>query len=176
MRTYFLIIALLPTLLHGCSQNSGTGQADGRSEIKIRNQAIAVAEKYIKTQLVNAKRTAMKDGTIIFSNDRKKYIIEPSKIFTGLIDDDQETDALVSLSTYDTKYQTVSEQLVILKAGNEFTLAGAIESDMRVISLKDGIITADVPEHSRNNPLFNCESCWEVVKLKYIKGEFVKAE
>jgi len=176
MKTLCLIIFILLLLLPGCSRNSGTSSADERTLIKIRKQASAVAEKYIESQLTNATRVAMKDGTIIFSNDLKKYVIEPSKIFTGLIDDDQETDALVSLSTFDTKYQTVSEQLVILKVGNEFTLAGAIESDMRVISLKDRIITADVPEHSRDNPLFNCQSCWEVVRLKYNKGEFAKEE
>jgi len=176
MRTIGLIISLLLSLLPGCSRNAGTGSSDERASIKIKKQVTAVAEKYIESQLVNAKRTVMKDGSIMFSNDQKKFVIEPSKIFTGLIDDDQETDALVSLSTYDTQYQTESEQLVILKTGNEFTLAGAIESDMRVISLKDRIITADVPEHTRNSPLFNCQSCWEVVKLKYNKGEFVKTE
>jgi hypothetical protein len=176
MKTLYLIIFILLSLIPGCSRNSGTSSADKRALINIRQQVTEVAEKYIETQLVNAKRTAMKDGTITFSNDQKKYVIEPARIFTGLIDDDQEIDALVSLSTYDTKYQTVSEQLVILKSGNEFTLACAIESDMRVISLKDRIITADVPEHSRNNPLFNCQSCWEVVRLKYDKGELVKAE
>jgi len=176
MKTFYLIILTFLSLLPGCSRNTGTGNADEKAEIKIRKQVTAVAEEYIESQLVNAKRTAIKDGTIIFSNDQKKFVIEPSKIFTGLIDDDQETDALVSLSTYDTQYQTESEQLVILKTGNEFTMAGAIESDMRVISLKDRIITADVPEHTRNSPLFNCQSCWEVVKLKYNKGEFVKTE
>ena len=176
MKSFYLIIIILLSLLPGCSQDSGTGRTEERALIKTKKQVTAVAEKYIETKLVNVKRTAMKDGTITFSNDQKKYVIEPARIFTGLIDHDQETDALVSLSTYDTKYQTVSEQLVILKSGNEFTLAGAIESDMRVISLKDRIITADVPEHSRNNPLFNCQSCWEVVRLKYDKGEFVKAE
>ena len=99
-----------------------------------------------------------------------------ARIFTGLIDDDTEKDALITLSTYDEQFQTVSEQLVILKVDDEFTLAGAIESDMRIISLKDRIITADVPEHSRNNPLFNCQSCWEVIKLQYRMGEFVKIE
>jgi hypothetical protein len=47
---------------------------------------------------------------------------------------------------------------------------------MRIISLKDRIITADVPEHSRNTPLFNCPSCWEVVKFHYKMGELVKVE
>ncbi len=167
MKPYFLIIALLLTMLQGCSQNS---------EKKIRKQVTAVAEKYIMSQLNDAKKTALKDGTIVFSNELKKYAIEPAKIFTGLIDDDQDIDAIITLSTYDKQFQTVSEQLVILKADGEFKLASSFESDMRIISLKDRIITADVPEHSRSTPLFDCPSCWEVVKFRYSLGELMKAQ
>jgi hypothetical protein len=176
MKTYNLIIALLLTLIHGCSQNSGTGPADKSPEKKIRKQVTAVAERYIMSQLNDAKKTDLKDGTITISNDKKKYIIEPAKIFTGLIDDDQNTDALITLSTYDKQFQTVSEQLVILKVDDEYKLASSFESDMRIISLKDRIITADVPEHSRSTPLFDCPSCWEVVKFKYSLGELVEAQ
>lgn len=176
MKTYYLYIAILLSLLPGCSQNSGTGPAGISSEKKIRKQVTAVAERYIMSQLNDAKKTALKDGTITFSNDKKKYVIEPAKIFIGLINDDQNIDAIVTLSTFDNKFQTVSEQLVILKVDDEFKLATSFESDMRIISLKDRIITADVPEHSRSTPLFDCPSCWEVVKFKYSLGELVKAQ
>jgi hypothetical protein len=176
MKTYNLIISLLLTLIQGCSQNSGTGPAGNSSEKKIRKQVTAVAEKYIMSQLNDAKKTVLKDGSIVFSNDLKKYVIEPAKVFTGLIDDDQNIDAIVTLSTYDNKFQTVSQQLVILKVNNEFKLAASLESDMRIISLKDRIITADVPEHSRSTPLFDCPSCWEVVKFQYRIGELVKVQ
>jgi len=167
MKPNFLLIALLLTLLQGCSQNS---------EMRIRKQVTAIAEKYIMGQLTDSKKTVLKDGTIVFSTELKKYMIDPAKIFTGLIDDDQNIDAIVTLPTYDKQFQTVSEQLVILKADNEFKLAASFESDMRIISLKDRIITADVPEHSRSTPLFDCPSCWEVVKFQYRMGELVKAQ
>lgn len=176
MKTYHFIISLLLILLQGCSQNSGTGPADKNSEKKIRKQVTAVTEKYIMSQINDAKKTVLNDGSIVFSNDLKKYVIEPPKIFTGLIDDDQTMDALVTLSTYDKQFQTVSEQLVMLKVDGEFKLAASFESDMRIISLEDRIITADVPEHSRSTPLFDCPSCWEVVKFQYRMGELVKAQ
>ncbi|HBC78114.1 MAG TPA: hypothetical protein DCZ51_05765 [Bacteroidales bacterium] len=144
--------------------------------MRIRKQVTAIAEKYIMGQLTDSKKTVLKDGTIVFSTELKKYMIDPAKIFTGLIDDDQNIDAIVTLPTYDKQFQTVSEQLVILKADNEFKLAASFESDMRIISLKDRIITADVPEHSRSTPLFDCPSCWEVVKFQYRMGELVKAQ
>jgi hypothetical protein len=175
MRTYHLLL-FLSVLLPGCSQNSGSGTADNTSDRKIRKQIIPVAEKYIMSQLPDAKKTISGNGIITISNDQKRYVLEPSKIFTGLIDDDKEKDVLVSLVTYQGQYQTVSEQLIILKTGKDFVLSLVMESDMRVISLKDRIITADVPEHSRNTPLFNCPSCWEVVKYQFRNGELVKIE
>jgi len=166
MKSCFILF-LLAFLIPGCSQNH---------DKKIRKQVTAVAEEYILNQLAKPEKTISDNGLVTISDDQKKYIIEPAKIFTGLIDDDQETDAIVSLATFQGQYQTVSEQLIILKSENGFRLASAIESDMRIISLKDRIITADVPEHSRNTPLFNCPSCWEVVKYQFKLGELVRTE
>jgi hypothetical protein len=128
------------------------------------------------SQLPDGKRTISENSAITIANEQKRYIIEPSKVYSGLIDNDQKKDALVSLSIFQGQYQTVSEQLIILKTGKDFMLALAIESDMRIISVKDRVITADVPEHSRNTPLFNCPSCWEVVKYRFSMGELVKIE
>jgi hypothetical protein len=161
------ILFLLALLLPGCSQNH---------EKKIRKQITAVAEEYIINQLTEPKKTVSDNGLVTISDDQKRYIIEPSRIFTGFIDDDEKSDAIVSLATFQGQYQTVSEQLIILRSEKGFNLAGAIESDMRIISLKDRIITADVPEHSRNTPLFNCPSCWEVVKYQFKSGELVRTE
>jgi hypothetical protein len=166
MKSY-LILFLLAVLLPACSQDN---------DKKIKKQVTAVAEKYIMSQLTNPQRKISEYGQITISDEQKKYIIEPSRIVVGLIDDDTKEDAIVSVLTFQGQYQTVSEQLIILRTGKDFTLARAMESDMRIISLKDRIITADVPEHSRNTPLFNCQSCWEVVKFQFNMGELVKIE
>jgi hypothetical protein len=166
MKPYHILI-LLAVLLPSCSQDH---------DKKIRKQVTAVAEDYIMSQLTEPEKTVSENGMITISDEQKKYIVEPSKIFIGLIDDDTKEDALVTVSTFQGQYQTVSEQLIILKTGKDFALARAMESDMRIISLKDRIITADVPEHSRNTPLFNCQSCWEVVKFQFRMGELVKVE
>ena len=175
MRTDNLIF-LVCMLLLGCAQNSGSGTADKTPDNKIRKQIVPVVEKYIMSQLPDAKKATSKNGIITFDNKQKRYVLEPSKIYSGLIDDDEKKDAIVSLSTFQGQYQTVSEQLIIVNTGKDYTLARAMESDMRIISLKDRIITADVPEHSRSTPLFNCPSCWEVVRYKFTMGELVKAE
>lgn len=166
MKSYhilFLLIVLLPA----CFQDH---------DKRIKKQVTSVAEKYIMSQSTNPQRTISDNGQITISDEQKKYIIEPSRIFIGLIDDDTKEDAIISVFTFQGQFQTVSEQLIILNTGKDFTLARAMESDMRIISLKDRVITADVPEHSRNTPLFNCQSCWEVVKFQFRMGELVKVE
>jgi hypothetical protein len=175
MRIYYLLL-LISGLILGCSQNSGSGPADNTPNSKTRKWIIPVVEKYIMGQLPDAKKTISGDGIITIGNEQKRYVLEPSKIFTGLINDDQKKDAIVSLATFQGQYETVSEQLIILNTGRDFTLAQAIESDMRIISIKDRIITADVPEHSRSTPLFNCPSCWEVLKYQFKMGELVRME
>lgn len=166
MKPYYILI-ILAGLLPGCSQNSGQ---------KIKKQVTAVAEKYTMTQLAEPEKRVLENGIIMIHDKQKGYIIEPSKIYTGLIDDDSKEDAIVTLSTFQGQSQTVSEQLIILKTGKNFKLISTLESDMIIISIKDRIITADVPEHSRDNPLFNCPSCREVVKYKFKMGELVKVE
>jgi len=166
MKPYCILI-FIATLLLSCSQNS---------DKKIKKQVTAVAEKYILTQLADPEKRVLENGIIMIHDKQKGYVIEPSKIYIGLIDDDPKEDAIVSLSTFQGQYQTVSEQLIILGSEDGLKLASAIESDMRIISLKDRIITADVPEHSRNTPLFNCPSCWEVVKYQYKMGELVRMD
>jgi hypothetical protein len=64
----------------------------------------------------------------------------------------------------------------MIEKDGKLMLVRVMESDMRVLTIKDGIITADVPEHSRNNPLFDCSSCWEVVRYRFRNGDLVKIE
>jgi hypothetical protein len=163
----FYILVIIAELLPGCSQNP---------DQKIKKQIIAVAEKYIMSQLVKPEKKVLENGIIMIHEKQKGYIIEPSKIYTGLIDEGPTEDAIVTLSAYQGSQQTVSEQLIILRTGKKFKLAATLESDMIIISIKDRIITADVPEHTRDNPLFNCPSCREVVKYQFKLGELVRTE
>lgn len=167
---------ILTLFLIACNHTTSEDSPDKTADRKIRKQVMAVAEKYISGQLTNPERNESKNGLITFQDSQKKYILQPAMVYTGLIDEDLTRDAIVSVMVFQGKYQTESEQLIILKRDKEFVLASAIESDMRIISLKDRIITADVPEHSRNNPLFSCESCWEVVKYQFKTGELVRIE
>ena len=146
------------------------------SENKIKKQAIAIAEKYVSDQLKDAKKTIARNGVIIIGNKQKMFVIDPSKTYLGLIDDDSKTDAIVSLDCFTGQYQTTSEHLILINKDDKITFNRAVESDMRIIEIKDRLITADVPTHSRNSPLFDCKSCREVIKYQFRKGELVKMD
>ena len=175
MRTFLLLI-IIAGFLSACSQNSGTSGNNDQSEKRIRKQAISIAETYATTNLTDAKKTKEENGTRTIGNDQKLYVIDPKKIFIGFIDQDSLQDAIISLFPYQDQHEVTTEHLIILQTDGKFKLIRSLESDMRIINLKDGIITAEVPEHSRNTPLFNCPSCWEVVRFRFINGELVKTD
>lgn len=175
-KTYFPIVLLFLILLP-VSCGSETDGKQGVTDKKMRDKIIAEAEAYVNTQLSDPQKAVSELGIIAISDRYTRYIIDPTAITPGNIDDDRKTDAIITLYVFRDQFQTVSQQLILLGSpGNEFTLAGTIESDMKIISIKNGIITADVPEHSRDTPLFNCPSCWEVVKFRFSMGELVREE
>lgn len=163
-------------MLPCCTQNSGTGKIKSSTEKRIRIQAIDVAEGYIMNQLKDAKKNISGDGFIMIGDTLKTYVISPANIFIGLIDDDSKPDAIVSLDSFVKGYQVTSEHLIMINTGSKIKFNRAIESNMKIIEIKDKLITVNIPEHSRNSPLFNCSSCQEVVKYKFLNGNLVKKE
>lgn len=171
-----LPILLLICLLTSCSQDSGSGKISSSKGKRIRSQVLAVTEEYIMKQLKDAKKKTSTDGFIMIGDTLKTYIIEPSNIFIGLIDDDSKADAIVSLDCFSKGYQVTSEHLILINTDGKIKFSRAIESDMKIIEIKDKLITVNIPEHTRNSPLFRCSSCQEVVKYKFLNGDLVKTE
>lgn len=168
MKLYFfaIISIILPI---NCSH-------DFRSEEKIKAKSLAVAENYITDRMINSKKTEYKNGLTGISNENRTYIINPSKIYTGFIDDDNDTDAIVTLDVFEGQYQIMSEHLILIQKNGRMVFNRAIESDMKIFEIKDRIITAEVPTHDRNSPLFDCSSCQEVVNYRFVNGDLVRME
>jgi len=171
-----LPVLLMICLLPSCSQDTGSGKLSPFKEKKIRSQVLAVTEEYIMNQLKDAKKKTSSDGFVMIGDTLKTYVIAPSNIFIGLIDDDSKEDAIVSLDCFAKGYQITSEHLILINTDGKIKLNRAIESDMKVIEIKDRLITVNIPEHTRNSPLFRCSSCQEVVKCKFRNGDLVKTE
>ena len=146
------------------------------SQQMIRKQVLEIAGDYALGNLTDGKKKVLENGLITFVSEMKTYVIDTSRIFIGRIDQDTLSDAIISLFPFENNYEVTTEHLVTINNNGRLMLVRTLESDMRVISVEDGIITAEIPEHSRTSPLFNCPSCWEVVKYRFLNGELIKTE
>ena len=162
-----LLLVIITFLVYSCSLNS---------EKNVKLKALEAAEKYAAAQLRNPERKVLRDSTIMYRDTVRRYFILPSRVCTGLIDADDKTDAIVSV-TSDSKYgQVLNEHLIILNSDGRYLVVRSVESDMKVVSVKNGIITALLPKKPVNNPLHNCPVCTETVQYRFRNGELEKVE
>lgn len=168
----FLLIFILGILL-SCTQKPAKTQAESY-ESKLKKEAVAIAKDYASRQL-KAPTTMVDDfGNIIINDNQKRYRIEPSKILTGKIDGDENIDALVTLTSNYKQDIGMPEHLILLNTNGKLMLEKVFELDMKVVKLKDRIITAELHTKPRTSPLYNCSHCIEIVNFKYSNGELVK--
>lgn len=165
----YLLILLIPLAIQGCnSQEDNAG--------KLKKKAITAAENYATENVKLKTRKVFENGMIAIGDETKMYVIDPGKVWVGRIDDDVSEDVIMTLDVFTGGYQNTSEQLILISQAGKLMLNKTLESDMKILKLEDRKIVAEVPEHSRNSPLFNCPSCREVVTFLYDKGNLVKAE
>jgi len=178
MKTYLIVIIIL-SFQYSCKNNSGKNDSLNNT----RKEAIDVAVKYVSDKFKESEVVVATDGTVTVTDNQKnfvslsnkkfKYIIDPAKVIIGLIDDDNNEDAIITVSYYINDYLQVPEHLIIINTDGKLALNRAIETDMRIIGLKDRMITAEIYTHSRNSPLHDCSVCKEVVKYQFKKGDLI---
>jgi hypothetical protein len=171
-----LIILFLIPLLISCGRNNNKTSEESSPELRLKQEAIDFATTYAMGKFKAPIKTTSADGTITVTEGQYSYIIAPSKIYTGLIDYDNVEDAIVSLDYYHSQYIVLTEHLFLISSENKLTLNRSIESDMKILSIKDRSITCEVYTRSRNGPLANCHVCKEVVKYQFRQGELIKTE
>jgi hypothetical protein len=175
MRICFLL-SILAVLIFACSQEPGIVRKEGFRGKKIIKEALVIAENYAIDQLEDPGKRIVNEGTVIIEDNQRRFVIEQNNIFTGLIDTDRHTDAIVTLENYRGAWQSVTEHLLLIRKGNELVLTSVIESDMKILGIKNGAITAEVPTHPRNSPLFDCPSCREVINYQFREGALIKMD
>jgi hypothetical protein len=185
MKKSFFILFLIPLML-SCSHNdkkTGTGKKDVPDTKK---EAMNVAIDYAKGKFKESKETVAANGVvtvtdsqinyIMNNNIQLKYVIDPARIVAGQIDDDTIEDAIITISLFNGQYIEMPESLILINTDGKLVLNRSIESDMKIMGIKDRVITAEIFTHSRNSPLRNCSACKEVVKYKYKMGDLVRIE
>jgi hypothetical protein len=173
-KSFFLLFLIL--LFCSCGQNKNKPSDKISPELLLKQESIDFATSYAMGKFKTPVKTISADGSITVTNGQYSYIISTSKIYTGLIDYDNVEDAIVSLDYYHSQYIVLTEHLFLINSENKLTLNRAIESDMKILSIKDRVITCEVYTRSRNGPLANCQVCKEVVKYQFRQGELIKTE
>jgi hypothetical protein len=173
MKRNFFILCIL-TLLFSCTNNGGKAGSENSATNRFRQEVIDLSTNYINSKYKEPKKKIAPDGIITISDNQTSYIIDPARISTGLIDDDNTDDAIISIDNYHGQYLVLTEHLILINKDGKLMLNRVIESDMKILGIKDRVITAEVYTRSRNGPLAGCSLCKEVVKYQFIQGDLVK--
>jgi hypothetical protein len=175
MKKSFFILSFLPLLL-SCAHNDNKAK-DGNSVAKsVKKEVIKLATKYVQGKFKESKETVAKDGIITIGDNQSNYVIDPSMIYSGLIDDDSKEDAIVSIDYYHGQYLVMTEHLILINTDGKLMLNRVIESNMKILGIKDRVIIAEIYTKSRNSPLGNCSLCKEVVKYRFKVGDLIKIQ
>ncbi len=176
----YILLFVFP--LFSCSNKNNKAE----SENSARKEVMDIAVKYVKDKFKETKETVAANGIITIvdnqlqfvemTDNHTSYIIDPMKIVIGLIDADNKEDAILTINSFKGQYEEMPEHLIFINSDGKLILSRVIETDMKVLGIKDGIITAEVYEHSLNSPLHDCASCKEVVKYRFRQGDLIKVE
>jgi len=178
IKTFFSLFLVF--LFISCT-NNGSKTTAGES---LRKDVIDSSVNYAKGKFKESKETIDQDGIITITDTRvnlvvantypARYIIDPSKIAIGLINEDEIEDAIINVISVTGQDNESPENLIFIKTDGKFALNRVIESNMKVLGIKDRIITAEISSRSLNTPLRDCHECKEVVKYKFQSGDLIK--
>lgn len=172
MRRILLFIFIIGFLI-SCSRKPAQLQPESLDS-KMKKEAIALAKDYATKQLKTPTIAVDGFGIITIKDDMKRYRIDPSKIFIGPIDLDESKDALVTITSTYQQDIGMPEHLILLNTNGKLALDKVFEQDMKVVKLKDRIITGELHTKPRTSPLYNCSHCIEIVNFQYKDGDMVK--
>jgi hypothetical protein len=171
-----LVILLLVSVSLSCTHNDKKSGNGSSVPAHIKKEIMNYASSYFIGKLKEPKKIVSPDGIVTIKEDQISYVIDPAKIYAGLIDDDTKEDAIISIDYYHGQYLVLTDHLILINTNGKLILNREIESDMRILGIKERIITAEIYTKSRNSPLADCSHCKEVVKYRFKAGELVKAE
>jgi hypothetical protein len=171
-----LVALLILVFAASCNTAGREGASNKRTNEKIRKKVILIGEDYINSQVRDPEKTVTREGIIVLGDNFQKYAIMPENIFLGRLNDDRKVDAILTLERFQGQFQVPSEQLFIINQKGKLVLSKTIELDMKVMKIKDGVITALVPSHDRSSPLFSCEECQDTINYRFNNGELRKIE
>jgi hypothetical protein len=172
-------LKLLPVIIliisFSCRNGEQPKQIEDPAE-NLRKEAVLIAEDYAQNQLKDSKITTNINGYITIEDSLKKFIFDPARIITGNIDADSLQDAIVTITSFTGQDINLIEHLILLNTNGKLMLIRSFEADMKILQLKDRVITVEVHTKPRTSPLYNCASCKAIINYKFNEGDLVKIE
>jgi hypothetical protein len=154
--------------------NSGGDQTNNNPEQKIRKQAIDISANYANNALVGAKKTLTNEGSIIFSAGDTKYLIDPSFILIGEIDEDSYKDAIVTIFISHGQRLPLKEHLILINNKEKLSISKELSGEMKFLSISNRTIYIETSKMAADSPLADCQICKEIKKYKFIGGDTVR--
>jgi hypothetical protein len=169
---HIISLFLLLLLFVCCTPKAATNKPE-TSDAELKNEVINIVKNYADEQLRNATTSMDIHGIITMADNQKKMVIDPQMIFTGLIDQDNETDAIASILIFMKDGAIIDEHLILLYRNGCLEFVSAIDRNIKILQLTNRRIVADLHTKPRSNPLYNCHSCTERVTYQYSDGDLV---
>jgi hypothetical protein len=167
------LIVLLPFIMLSCNN---TENGSGPAERRMIKQLLTSSIEHVRTNFKDARHSVTEDGMVLVGDEQITCAINPSDIVLGLIDDDANEDAIVTVTSYRGRIPFKTEQLIMIKKGRKFILSAIIEADMKIIEIKDMLISAEISTMPSDSPIHDCEVCKEIVKYQFTNGNLVRTE
>ena len=165
MRNVCMLLTLISFLV-SCTNGNKTLKDDSFDK-NIRKQAVKVAEIFAMSQLRDTKRTKSKNGLVIISADDSKYLIDPSKIVTGKIDEDTTKDAIVPVYIFRNQTLARTEHLILINKDKKFRIVKVLDSEMKVLAIKERVIYIEISKIASDSPNYGCNICKEIIKYRF---------
>ena len=146
-------------MLISCSRRNDSG-----------NDIMDIATIFAIQELDSATTFTDPNGVVSIGDSLIRYVIDPKQIFEGALTDRNARNILITVDSLHDPYLVPAYHLVL---NNEMETVAIIRSDMRVLAIENGLITAEIPTHAPSSPLYYCDECRDTVKYKLVRGELI---
>ena len=116
------------------------------------------------------------DGVVTMGDTRARYVINPAQIFRGRLHEHSGNSIWVTIDSLHDPYLVPLYHLVLSEKKGELGIQNSIRSDMRVLAITRGKITAEIPTHLPESPLYYCSECRDTVQFLFSGGKLVRVD
>ncbi len=135
---------------------------------------MVIGENYVNTRVKDAKKSISKDGSVIYSAGDLQYLIDPSGIIIGEIDEDSSKDAVVTIFAFQGQRLPLKKHLILTNKNGKLSISKELNGEMKFLSISDRTIFIETSKAAPDSPFADCQVCKEIKKYKFVDGDTVR--